>query len=289
MTVVYRYVSVQNWVISSSFAVAEQKCWVECNLQLQLPCFLLIVTLLCHRFSPTLIGRMRTAIKKRNKCIKGSVGYTCRPLEMRLTVITFIKRYITPQWQPHETLPDFPLTPSGSLVLSWIPQSVFFPLLSSSFSPITRLLLLPRPLAQLSIPSCFYCHPSLSESNHALFFFINTDPRLPSSHHVSSPTLSCPLPSSEAWLWGGSNHSVLWSKLLQHTQQGSQLPTQPYHSTTEPSSFSWPTRVYANGGEFRQKLIRLEWQNDQTSSSSWRVFVLHTSSTTELTGLIRNV
>lgn len=81
---------------------------------------------------------------------------------------------------------------------------------------------------------------------------INTDPRLPSSHHVSSPTLSCPLPSSEARLWGGSNHSVLWSKLLQHIQQGSQLPTQPYHSTTEPSSFSWPTRVYANAGEFRQ-------------------------------------
>lgn len=63
-----------------------------------------------------------------------------------------------------------------------------FLLLPCSFSPILSLLL--HPLSQLPIPLCFYCHLSLFESNHALFFFfIYTYPPLPSSHQVSSPTL----------------------------------------------------------------------------------------------------
>ena len=159
------------------------------------------------------------------------------------SVVPVIKHCITPHWQ-QDSHYLFSLCHFTSLLnpSTW-PLSlplVFF--LSS------RLSFLSRP------PICSALHPPLlSLSSISIWkqscslFSINTYPLLLLSHHVSSPTIFSPLPSSEARLWGG-NHSVLWSKLLQHTQQGSQLPTQPYHSRTEPSLYSWPTRIYTNGG-----------------------------------------
>lgn len=200
-------------------------CWVVRNLQLPQLCLLLITTLMCHRFSPDLIGCMKTVIKKKNK---GFVGYTCWLLGRKqckggrwheiysdyvrmpsikpcVPLAPVIKHCIRPRWQPHETHTNF-LSPSGTSFLSWIPQSSPF----SSFSPITCLSLLSRPLAQLSIPSCFYCHPSLFESNHAPFFF--------SHQHRSSVTLVplCVLPHSFP------SSPFIWDTTVRQQQQQSQ-------------------------------------------------------------------
>lgn len=100
------------------------------------------------------------------------------------------------------------------------------------------------PLRLPSIVFPFYCtHSHSSPLLHAFIviylylkavmlslFSSSTHIPLPLSYYLSSPTLFYLPPSSEARLWGDSNHSVLWTKLLQHTQKRSWMPTQPYHS-----------------------------------------------------------
>lgn len=139
--------------------------------------------------------------------------------------------------------------------------------------------------SHLSIPSCFYCHPSLFEGNHALSFFIKTDARLPSAHHFPPPlfpVLSLHLRHDcEA-------AAITMSFEVSYNIPNRELSCQFSHITAQgshlylvgpPASTLWRW-VHA-------KLTRLEWEDHQVCSSVvWKYFDLRTGSTTDLLGLI---
>lgn len=97
------------------------------------------------------------------------------------SVAPVMKKCITPHRQPRGP-------PTNVFLL--VPLSAPFLLF---FLCIGRLVFLPRPLVQHSIPLCFYCHPSPFESNHALFSLSSAQVLRYPRPTSSSPALFCPL------------------------------------------------------------------------------------------------
>lgn len=257
-------------------------CWVVCDLQLQPPCFLLIMTLLCQRVSPNLIGCMKTAIKRflksANKAqndagTRGEEGEEIYGDYIRMlsikpcgSVAAVIKRCITPHWQPHETLtfflplalyfsPEFlnvPFTP-----LSFLSHHLSFPSIPPTRSALNPFLLL---LSSISVwkQSC-----SLSLS----FFFPSTQ-----ILRYPRPTMCPPplIPVLSLHLRHDCEAAAItmFFEVSYYNIPNRDLSCQPSHITAQrshlhlagpPASALW-RRVQA-------KLNRLEWQDHQTYSS----------------------